>query len=194
MGEVRGVATGLRLATVLAAFVLVSLLVATGCGSDSGTGETTSDVFFPRVKGPAREFLIKGGDNIVQNFGPEASVAEREQASRVIHAWMRARVARDWAQDCKYLSRVYVRRMVKDAHSVSGGKAKNCPQALAYFGENASGDLVNTLTGPIDSLVTRRHVGYAQWHGIKGIDWVLPMREEGGKWLVDIAAPVERNA
>ena len=194
MGEVRGIATGRRMAVALAALALVSVLAGTGCGGGSDTGETTSDVFFPRVKGPAREFLIKGGDNIVQNFGPEATVAEREQASRVIHAWMAARAAKDWATDCKYLSRIYVRRMVNDAHAVSEGKAKNCPQALAYFGENASGDLVNTLTGPIDSLVTRRHVGYAQWHGIKGIDWVLPMREEGGKWLVDIASPIERNA
>lgn len=195
MGEVRGITAGRRLLVALAALLLASsLFFGTGCGSDSDTGETTSDVFFPRVKGPAREFLIKGGDNIVQNFGPEATVAEREQASRVIHAWMRARVAKDWAEDCKYLSKVYVRRLVKDAKAVSGGKATNCPQALAFFKEQASGELVNTLTGPIDSLVIRRHVGYAQWHGIKGIDWVLPMREEGGKWLVDIASPVERNA
>lgn len=189
MAEIRGVLCGV---------VLLALVVfAVGCGSDSSTGadgETTSDVFFPRVKGPSREFLIPGGDNIVQSFGPEATAAEREQASQLIHVWMRARAAEDWVEDCKYLSQVYIRRLVNDARSVSGGKATNCPQALEYFGENASGDGVDTLTGPIDSLVTRTHTGFAQWHGIKGVDWVLPMREEGGKWLVDIAAPVERNS
>jgi hypothetical protein len=181
----------------MSAVVLLAMAVfAIGCGSDSSTGETTGkeEVFFPRVKGPSREFLIEGGDNIVQSFGPEATVAEREQASRVIHPWMRARAAEDWAQDCKYLSRVYVRRLVNDALSVTEGRARNCPQALAYFKDSASGDLVNTLTGPIDSLVTRGHVGYAQWHGTKGRDWVLPMREEGGRWLVDIASPIDRNA
>ncbi len=175
--------------------VVAAVLVTSGCGSDSSTEESSAkEVFFPRVKGAAREFLIPGGDNIVQNFGPEATTAEREQASQVIHAWMRARAKADWVEDCKYLSRLYVRRLVNDARTVSEGKARNCPQALGYFKESASGDLVNTLTGPIDSFVIRGHVGYAQWHGIENMDWVLPMREEGGRWLVDIASPIERNA
>jgi hypothetical protein len=166
-----------------------------GCGSDAGTGggeETQPARLYPRVHGPSREFLIRGGDNIVQFFGQEASPMERERASRVIHAWMKARVAKNWVEDCRYLSRIYLNHLVADAHEVTEGKVKNCPQALAFFGPNASGSSGNTLTGPIDSLRVRGLRAYAQWHGPEE-DWILPMRKIEGKWGVESASPLERT-
>jgi hypothetical protein len=174
--------------------LLAVLFGAAGCGgASSGAGETEADAFYPQVKGPGREFLVRGGDNLVQATGEEATPAERERVSRLIQLWMRVRVAENWGRDCGYLSRRYVRIIVKDANGVTHGRVKNCPDALDYFGESASGDLANTLTGPIDSLRVEGNQGYVQWHGIKGIDWVLPVRREGGEWLVDIAAPLYRN-
>jgi hypothetical protein len=177
--------------------ILAIALLAAGCGGDSGTGsgETAAKPkrLYPRVHGPSREFLIPGGDNLVQFFGHEATPAEREAASRVIHLWMRARVSEDWVSDCKYLSRFYKRVIVKDGRSVTNGKATTCPQALEFFGDNASGTSGNTLTGPIDSLRIRGLRGYAQYHGPNGIDWILPVRVEGGRFWVDIASPLERT-
>lgn len=172
---------------------LALMIAAAGCGSGSGN-ETTAgkDVFYPWVKGPAREFLVRGGDNFVQYFGHEATPAEREAASQVIHGWMRARSAEDWAADCRYLSRGYRRSLVADAHAVTDGKVTNCPAALAYFGESASGDGKNTLTGPIDSLRVKKHRGYAQWHGPER-DWILPVIQLNGKWTIVTAAPIDRN-
>jgi hypothetical protein len=186
--------------------LLALAVVAVGCGSDSSTAgseETAGDekeVLYPRIKGPAREFIIPGGDNQVQFFGPEATPAEREKASKVIHAWMKARVAEDWRLDCKYLSRYYIKILVADANGVSEGKVKNCPQALEYFGDAASGTSGNTLTGPIDSLLIRKTreggiselEAFAQWHGPER-DWVLPLRREEGIWRVDIASPLDRE-
>lgn len=186
--------------------MLVLALGAIGCGDDASTGagpgETTGEERpFPRVNGPTREFLVPDGDNIVQLFGEEASAAEREKASRVIHAWMKARVAEDWATDCKYLSQGYLEGLVADATGVSQGKATNCPQALAFFGDDASGTSGNTLTGPIDSLRVRDAVvvegtvekeAYAQWHGPER-DWVLPLTREDGVWKVSSASPLDRN-
>jgi hypothetical protein len=175
-----------------AALALIAFIV--GCGGDSSTGEPASkpDRIYPWVHGATREFLIDGGDNAVQTFGPEASDAEREKASRVIQIWMRARVAEDWKTDCRYLSTFYVQRLVKDASGVTQGKATSCTQALEYFGDNASGTSGNTLTGPIASLLVRGKRAYAQWHGPEE-DWVLPLRKEDGQWKVDIAAPLERT-
>ncbi|HET9196966.1 MAG TPA: hypothetical protein VFN92_01760 [Solirubrobacterales bacterium] len=171
--------------------------MAVGCGGGSSTSSDTTEGepqrLYPRVHGPSREFLIPGGDNLVQFFGHEATPAEREEASRVIHIWMRARVAKDWVKDCKYLSRFYKRVLLKDVRGVTNGKVTTCPGALEYFGENASGKLVNTLTGPIDSLRLRGLRGYAQYHGPNEIDWILPVRIEGGKFWVDIAGPIERT-
>jgi hypothetical protein len=175
----------------------LSLLVAAGgCGggSDSTTGsDDEASRPYPWVKGPSREFLVPKGDNVVQTYGREATKAEREQASRVITAWMRARAAKDWVNDCRQMSASYRRTLVQeDAFHVSNGKVTNCPEALAYFGPEASGDGKNTLTGPIDSLRIEAGFGYAQYHGSDGRDWIVPMNKEKGKWKVSIAAPIDR--
>jgi hypothetical protein len=129
----------------------------------------------------------------VSAFGREAPRAEREEASRVIEGWLRARAATDWVEDCSYLSRRYRHGLVvEDAMSVSNGEVQNCPQALAFFGIAASGDYVNTLSGPIDSFRIASGEGIALYHGNDGNDWSVPMAKEAGRWWVAIAAPNEQ--
>lgn len=187
------------------AVLLAVAIAAIGCGDDSSTGAGVAETAgeereYPWVTGAAREFLVPGGDNLVQTFGEEASAAEREEASKVVHAWMKARVAEDWATDCRHLSRKYIKALVwKDAYVVSEGKVKTCPQALEYFGDAASGTSGETLTGPIDSLRVKapdetetEWEAFAQWHGPNGRDWVLPLEREAGVWKVGIAGPIDR--
>lgn len=174
---------------------LAASVVLVGCGGGSdGSGETTAERFYPWLKGPSREFLKPGGDNAVQTYGREASKAEREQASRVIAAYMRARAARDFETECRYFSRNYIESLVdRDATKVTKGRVTTCPGALDYFGPAASSDFKNTLDGPIDSLRIQEGHGWAQYHGSDGRDWVVPVDKEDGKWLVGIAAPLDRN-
>lgn len=191
MGEIR------KLPLLLLLLVCGSTIVG-GCGDGEATGETETTAkqgrLYPWIKGPDREFLIRGGDNAIQLSGHEATEAEREQASRVIHAWMKARAAQDWAQDCRYFSRQYIHTLVaEDAVSVSKGKATNCPQALAFFGHLASGNYNNNLSGPIDSMRVSEGHGYAQYHGNDGHDWIISLDKERGKWWVAIASPVGRS-
>lgn len=185
----------LRSACVLA--LLVFALSGCGGGSSTEAAETESRPY-PWIKGPAREFLLPTGDNVVQTFGREGTKAEREQASETIEAWMRARAAQDWKKDCSYFSKAYNTNITDDAHGVTGGRVKNCPQALAYFKHEASGDYVNNLSGPIDSLRVglykgQRNQGYAQYHGNDGKDWIVPMSRDEGSWKVSIASPIDRN-
>ncbi len=175
--------------------LLAAVAVGCGGGGDSTTGSEDKEVSrpYPWVKGPSREFLVPEGDNVVQAYGREATKAEREQASRVIEAWMRARAAKDWEEDCRYMSRAYRRALVQeDAFHVTDGRVKNCPEALAYFGPEASGDGKNTMTGPIDSLRVEGGQGYAQYHGNDGRDWIVPMDRENGAWKVATASPIDR--
>jgi hypothetical protein len=190
MGGVVRLGTGIAL--------IFAIVVVSGCGSgeSSPVAETTTkqERLYPWLKGPSREFLIRDGDNAVQTFGREATDAEREQASRVIHRWMEARAAQDWKRDCSYFSRRYVHELVAtDATKVSRGRVKTCPQALAFFGPEASGNYKNNLAGPIDSLRVGEGHGYAQYHGNDGHDWVIAVDRERGKWWVSIASPIGRS-
>jgi hypothetical protein len=184
----------LGLGLTLAAMVVLAL----GCGGgDSSTvAETTGKPqLYPWLKGPSREFLVRGGDNAVQTFGREARRSERDQVSATIASWMKARAVQDWARDCSYLSRGYVHALIAtDAVPESGGKVKNCAQGLAFFGHEASGSYKNNLTGPIDSLRVGEGHGYAQYHGNDGHDWVIPVDREDGRWWIGIASPLGRSS
>jgi hypothetical protein len=188
-----------EMAKLVAGFTLLLVaMLALGCGGgDSSTVSQTAEKqqLYPWLKGPSREFLIRNGDNAVQTYGREATGAERAQASDVIEAWMKARAAQNWAKDCSYFARKYVHTLVAtDAVQVSEGKVKNCPQALAYFGHLASGSYKNNLTGPIDSLRVKGGLGYAQYHGNDGHDWVITMEREDGKWWIANSTPLGRSS
>src|SRR4051794_33359620 len=164
--------------------LMLGIAALAGCGSSGGSEPTAAEErIYPNVTGPTRQFLVPKGDNIVQFYGREASTAEREEATHVLHAWLRARAKEDWADDCSYLSKSYQGVIVKDAHGVSGGKVRTCPQALDYFGKEASGNLLDNLPGPIVSFRVRGGKGYAQYHGSDGKDWIVPMNKESHRWL-----------
>jgi len=186
------------------AALVVGLTLLAGCGGDrdSGSSSESSNPLAGYPEGPIREFIIPGGDNAVPEYGREATPRERWQASRVIQKWMRARAARDFGEECRLFSRGYIRALVaEDAEIVSEGEVKTCPQALAYFGSEASGDFKNTLAGPVDSLRVpgidpaqpASNQGFALYHGKDGTDYVIPVEREDGRWLVAKAAPLSRE-
>lgn len=192
----------------LALIILAAL--APGCGGGDSGGSSPSDPFAGYPKGPTREFIVPGGDNAVPEYGREATPVEREQASAVIEKWMRTRAAKDFAAECRYFSRGFIKGFVQgDAERASEGRVKTCPQALDYFGSRASGDFKNTLTGPVDSLrvpdpePAGDHTnppgqavveqGFAQYHGKGGVDYQIPMNRERGRWWVAAAAPLNRE-
>jgi hypothetical protein len=179
--------------------IVVLVVAAAGCGgvdstvrsstaSDKASADETKQ--YPWLKGPARQFLLPKETPAAVTFGREASTAEREQANGVIHAWMRARAARDFGVECRYFSKKYIKALVvKDAEIITRGRVRTCPGALHFFGPAASGDFKNNLTGPISSLRAGEGHGYALYHGRDGNDWFLGVDRENGKWWVAIAAP-----
>jgi hypothetical protein len=173
--------------------MMAMVAIAGGCGGGSSAPASTATEKTAYPPGPTRQFIIPGGDNVVQLFGHEGTLGERAEASKIIHGWMQARAYANWAMDCAYFSRSYAKMLRDDAFRVSNGIADTCPAALNFFGKEASGSLVNTLTGPIDSLRVGAGHGYAQYHGKGGIDWIVPMDKENGHWKVANAAPINRR-
>lgn len=183
----------------LAFLAIAALAAVPGCGESQHGSQSTEvsakqERMYPNVHGPTRQFLIKGGDNVVQFFGREATAGERRQTTRVIHKWLQARAAQAWTRDCSYFATSYARSLTKDAHGVTGGRVKTCPQALAYFGHEASGSYRNNLAGPIVSLRVGEGHGYAQYHGNDGHDWIVPVSHEHGMWMVATATPIGRSS
>ena len=181
----------LKLGLALGVLAL-ALLGCGGGGSEQGSG-SSGEAETSLVDGPSAEFVIPGGDNTIQYFGREGSKAEREEASDVVEAWDSARAAKDWSADCRYLSRSYRDVVVADAEATSKGEATGCVQALEFFGALASGTAGPTTTGPIDSLRVSGGIGYAQYHGRHGVDWIVPLKKEDGEWRVEVTAPVSRR-
>ena len=175
--------------------LVLTLVILGGCGG--GDSDTAQRVYYKKStyypKGPTRQFIIPDGDNTIQYFGWEGSPAQREAASRVIEAWMRARSAKNWRAFCHYMSRLYIDNLVTDARKTSNGKARTCTEAMDFFGALATGGFVNTMTGPIDSLRVNDSEGYAQYHGIHGVDWIVPLDKEHNGWRVAISAPINRR-
>jgi hypothetical protein len=182
-----------RRVAVLIALASAALLAGCGASDSSDAPGEAAGQGTPNQSKPTSEFIIPGGDNTIQLFGREGTEAEREEASEVVVAWDRARATRDWRTDCHHLSRSYTRTVVLDAKATSKGKATNCVQALEFFGAVASGSTKVTTTGPIDSLRVAQGVGYAQYHGRNGIDWIVPLKRQDGEWKVEVTAPVDRR-
>jgi hypothetical protein len=190
------VTPGVRCAQVLSILWLLVLVISGGGCSSGGSSSTEhrSAALEDYPKGPTREFIIPGGNNRVQVYGREATTAERRKASALLHRWMRAREARDFETDCKYLSRRLIKGIVADAESATRGRVETCAATLAYLGPTASGDYKNTLGNlPIVSFRVGSGFGYAQYHGLDGNDWIVPMNRERGRWLVGLPSPADRN-
>src|SRR5918995_1479815 len=143
-----------RLRAKLALASIAALLIG-GCGGgDSTTGSdggSEAPRLYPALKGPTREFLVPEGDNVVQIYGREATKAEREQVSRVIEAWMRARAEKRDAVECTYLDPANVESTLTSASYMAQRKVKSCADALAVLAKNGyRGPRANNMTGPID--------------------------------------------
>lgn len=174
--------------------LLLAALAVTGCGGDSdSTSETSAERIYPYVKGPSREFLVAGEDNAVQTFGSEATKGEREAASRVIEAWIRAREKKNWRKGCRYLSKETQVYLARSGTLLSQRKVKTCAKGWAIVAaQNPVPPRKNNMDGPIDSLRIREKYGYAQYHGSDGLDWIVPVMREGGTWKVTESDPIER--
>jgi hypothetical protein len=180
--------------------LLLSCLVigGAGCGSDGtspGTeaSGTSSEAGSPQAQGPTSEFIVPGGDNVVQLFGREATPAERREVSAMIAAWMRARAARDWKQACRYVHEAVIRSTLRSASHILQRKVSGCAKAMATVASEAGeASLVNTMVNPVASLRIGEGHGYAQYHGHAGRDWIVPVRREDAGWKISGLAPIDR--
>lgn len=167
---------------------LLLIVLVGGCGAGS---ETTGDPLAGYPKGPTREFIVPGGDNAVQEFGREATGAERKQVSDMVEAWLRARADGEWSKACSYLVKKLTAYAVVTGSEVSGKNLKHCSEGLAALTRNAETPR-NNIKGGVASLRVGAGEGYAQYHGTEGKDWILSVEKENGRWKITNLYPLER--
>jgi hypothetical protein len=160
-----------------------------GCGSGSSTSEISSSTDPVSVEA-SREFIEKGGENKIPNFGEEATAQEREAASAVVEASLKARAAADWAAQCATLSKAAAKKIQSFVPPAEG---KTCSLALeteASPVEQTQAVRANVMTEPIAALRVKGNKGYALFHGAKGNDYAMAMEKEGDQWKVSALVTV----
>lgn len=167
-----------RFAAILLA-ILTAAIAGCGSGSPSGTeGQAPTN--------GSREEFIKPGNkaNKYAEFGHEATVKDREAASKVLAENLEARAAGNWATQCSSLTLDLVREL---EGTVSAQKPNECASRLKQLAEPLSGSAsvrADPLRGSIDVLMVNGAKAYALFHGTKNKDYAIPMEKAGGEWKV----------
>jgi len=156
-----------------------------GCGRDTSASSAGIEAGPLRVSArgiaPYRE---AGADNSIEEYGHEASSAELKQAARAVHAYLVARVERDWVAACA-LSSPYLRHHIKVVYEFTHpGKPRSCAEMFRALapGEPPIADTTRKSTEvDADSLRVEGTTGFLFFDGdIEGRK--LIMVRVGARW------------
>jgi hypothetical protein len=159
-----------------------------GSGGDSGsTGFTAEEVETPlKVSGGGSEqFVTKGGDNSIQEYGEEKDESELEEAAEAVHGFFVARATGDWAKACGYLSKAMTEQLEQLAASSTTLKDRGCASFLQAFTSKLSAATWRELT-TIDagSLRQEDEQAFLIYHGTGKSVYAMPLKVEDGEFKV----------
>lgn len=169
---------GRRLPALALALLVAALLSACGGGSggDSSTGDGS------RGDPAPKQFVTRGGDNSIQEFGSEASGPELRAAAAGLHGYLDARAAGAWGRACSYLAP----GVAASLRQLTGGSRKAaCPQILAALSaEIPPASLRAAAVADAGALRVEGRRAFLLFHGARGEDFFMPMVSTGGGWKV----------
>ncbi len=187
--------------TLIAAVAVLALVVGLmACGgSDSSSTATqeqtssssgSSEDFTPKHHddsgGGSKQFLVKGGDNSVQEFGAEADASEFEQAAADLHGFLDARAAGDGGAACSYLSGEVAESLESLVAKAKHLKDASCAKVLGELTNPAATGELRTEAAKADvgSLRIEGDRAFLIYRGAGGAVLAMPMVKEGGAWKV----------
>jgi len=170
---------------------------------DSGGGDREGDARGGSLRplkhhhdsgGGAAQFEVAGGDS-VQAYGTEADSGQRREAAAVLHAFLDAEAARDWAAACAYISVGAVAALEQIPKFADQPEVSGCPEILgALSAEAPQGPLVEGAAADVGALRIEDDRGFILLHGPRGDDFVMPMVREDGRWKVGTLEPIPLGA
>lgn len=141
--------------------------------------------------GGAAQFVVKGADNSVQEFGAEASEAELQAAASALHAFLDARAERNWAAACTYLAKAVTQGFAQLASRPPKSKGQSCAASLAALsGKTSTATLREAAVADVGSLRTEGDQAFLVYRGAGGTVYAISLAREGGAWKVASLAAV----
>ena len=168
-----------------------------GSEGSSHKGEATE--FTPKQHsdsgGGSQQYVQKGGDNSVQEFGKEADQQEFNAAAVALHDFLDARAEGNWAAACDYMSKSVVESFEKLAAQAKQLKDTSCAGILEKLTNPAAKSAMKQEAEQADvgSLRVEGDRSFVIYRGPKGTVLAMPMADEGGDWKVASLAGTPLN-
>jgi hypothetical protein len=157
-----------------------------GSGKDSG-GSGSADVATPlKVSGGGSEqFVTKGGDNSIQEFGEEGDESELQEAAEAVHGFFVARAEGDWSAACGYLSKSMLEQLQQLAESSTALADKGCASFLEAFTTHLPASTWREIT-TVDAGSIRHEdeQAFLIYFGADKTVYAMPLAQEDGAWKV----------
>ena len=168
-----------------------------GSESSSHKGEATE--FTPKqhsdAGGGSQQYVQKGGDNSVQEFGKEAEQQELDVAAVALHNFLDARAEGNWAAACDYMSKSIVESFEKLAAQAKQLKETSCAGILEKLTNPAAKSAMKQEAekANVGSLRVEGDRSFVIYKGVKGTVLAMPMANEDGDWKVASLAGTPLN-
>jgi hypothetical protein len=136
--------------------------------------------------GGSKQYIVKGGDNSVQELGKEASSSEFDAAAIALHNFLDARAEGNWAAACKYMSKGAREGFEKLAERAESIEDKSCGGILEKLTNPAAKQALKEEAAKADvgSLRVEGDRSFVIYTGTEGTILAMPMAHEGGAWKV----------
>lgn len=145
--------------------------------------------------GGSQQYVQKGGDNSVQEFGKEAGQGELDAAAVALHNFLDARAQGNWAAACDYMAKSVVESFEKLAAQAKQLKDTSCAGILEKLTNPAAKAAMKQEAekANVGSLRVEGDRSFVIYKGSKGAVLAMPMVNEGGKWKVASLAGTPLN-
>jgi len=154
-------------------------------GGGKAGGAAHKDVATPlKVSGGgSSQFMVKGGDNSVQEYGEEKGESELREAAEATHGFFVARAEARWADACSYLSKSLLQQLEQLAKK---SERDSCASFLGSFTTKLPASVWREIT-TVDagSLRQEGEQGFLIYYGAPDRTvYSMPMKVEDGEWKV----------
>lgn len=136
--------------------------------------------------GGSKQFVVKGSDNSVQEFGEEADSTEFNAAAVALHNFLDARAEGNWAAACGYMSKAIVESLEKLAAQAKQGEDQSCAGTIEKLTNPAAKGAMKAEAekANVGSLRIEGEQAFVIYTGTDGTVLAMPMANESGNWKV----------